>query len=327
MAPSSSTRLGIRPTVSVIIPNYNHARFLKQRIDSVLEQSFADLQVIILDDCSTDNSREVIESYRHHPRVEHIVYNETNSGSTFAQWQRGLALATGKYVWIAESDDYAAPEFLATLVPLLDANPSAVMAFTGSHMVGPDGQPVTGMDWDRYRKGQPDTELYSGRELIIRKLLWTSDVYNASMVLFRRDTAPDIEPAQLTMRYCGDWLFWVNTALCGDAIEVRRKLNYFRQHDAKVSPGASRAGLYFTEGLPIMARIADALDFSPRQRAMLAGRTWKRLGKFPQLMAAKRDDVMTLLDRLSPNAASHRRKLIALYEADKYLNFTHLQPR
>lgn len=98
--------------VSVIIPNYCHARFLNQRIDSVLNQTYRDYEVIILDDCSTDNSREIIESYRNHPKISHIVYNEKNSGSTFIQWEKGFELARGEYIWIAESDDVARSTFL-----------------------------------------------------------------------------------------------------------------------------------------------------------------------------------------------------------------------
>ncbi len=315
-----------QPAVSVIIPNYNHEPFLRQRIDSVLNQTFGDFEVILLDDCSSDDSRAILESYRSHPKVSHLVLNSQNSGSTFAQWKRGLALARGRYVWIAESDDYADPDFLATLVPLLEADPSAAMAFTGSHMVDADGKPVPGMDWDRYRTGAKEVETYTGRELTVRKLLWTADVYNASMVLFRRSAAPPIEDAQLRMRYCGDWLFWVNMAQNGGAIEVRRKLNYFRQHQAKVSPGASKSGLYFTEGLPVMLRVANCLNLPPMARAMLAGRTWKRLGRFPAVMAAHGPAILANLNLLSPGAASRRRRLIALYEADKYLNFTHMQP-
>ena len=64
--------------VSVIIPNYCHAPYLRQRIDSVLAQSYPDFEVVLLDDCSTDGSREVIERYRNHPRIKQIVYNDRN---------------------------------------------------------------------------------------------------------------------------------------------------------------------------------------------------------------------------------------------------------
>src|SRR6187431_17527 len=94
------------PKVSVIIPNYNHADFLMQRIVSILNQTYQDFELIILDDCSSDKSREIIEHYRTHPKVSHIVYNAENSGSTFKQWKLGLDYAKGDWIWIAESDDY-----------------------------------------------------------------------------------------------------------------------------------------------------------------------------------------------------------------------------
>lgn len=312
------------PAVSVIVPNYNHAPFLRQRIDSILNQTFQDLELIILDDCSTDDSRRIIESYRNEPRVRAIIYNEANSGSTFAQWKRGLRKARGRYVWIAESDDYADADFLSVLVETLEKHPEAAVAFTGSVMVDANGEEIAGMDWDRYRAGAPETEEYDGDEFLRRKLLWTADLYNASMALFRRETAPEIEDVQLRMRYCGDWLFWVNMSRKGSAVEVRRKLNRFRQHNLKVSPGASKAGLYFLEGLPIMERVADALKLNSRQRRMLAGRTLKRLRKFPQVSVAHGDEIRRSLERLSPGSTRYPGRAILWYETDKYLNLTGL---
>lgn len=98
--------------ISVIIPNYNHSQYLKQRIDSVLNQTYRDFEVIILDDNSKDNSREIIQHYHGHPKISHIIYNEVNSGSTFKQWEKGIELANGEYIWIAESDDYCDSNFL-----------------------------------------------------------------------------------------------------------------------------------------------------------------------------------------------------------------------
>src|SRR5258706_9778611 len=117
------------PKVSVIIPNYNHAPFLKQRIDSVLNQTYLDLEVIILDDRSTDNSGGIIESYRGHPKVVSIVYNEANSGSPFGQWKKGVRLVNGKYIWIAESDDWAEPDLLDKLIALAEGNDNIGIAF------------------------------------------------------------------------------------------------------------------------------------------------------------------------------------------------------
>src|ERR1700722_3014578 len=114
------------PRVSVIVPNYNHARFLRQRLDSVVAQTFQDFELILLDDCSTDESRKILEEYARDPRAR-LELNEANSGSPFKQWNKGVRLARGKYVWIAESDDYANERFLERLGSRLDSHSDFVL--------------------------------------------------------------------------------------------------------------------------------------------------------------------------------------------------------
>ena len=84
------------PLVSVIVPNYNHARYLKQRLDTVFNQTYQNFEVIILDDKSTDNSLEIINQYKDNPHLSQIVVNEQNSGSPFKQWDKGIKLAKGE---------------------------------------------------------------------------------------------------------------------------------------------------------------------------------------------------------------------------------------
>ena len=105
--------------VSVIIPNYNYQDFIIERIDSVLNQTYPIYELIILDDCSPDNSVEVIEE-----KIKTItgdtkitfIKNEVNSGGVFRQWKKGFDLATGDYVWIAEADDTAESTFVEELM-------------------------------------------------------------------------------------------------------------------------------------------------------------------------------------------------------------------
>ena len=104
------------PVVSVIVPNYNHAQFLPSRLDSILGQTFADFEVIYLDDASTDNSERVIAPFLEDRRIR-VIRNTVNSGSAFKQWNRGVREARGEYVWIAEADDSAEPTLLSRLVP------------------------------------------------------------------------------------------------------------------------------------------------------------------------------------------------------------------
>jgi glycosyltransferase involved in cell wall biosynthesis len=93
--------------VTVIIPNYNHAPYLEQRIQSVLDQSYQDFEMILLDDYSTDSSKEIINKYVGNDKIAHVFFNEKNSGSPFGLWKYGIEKASGKYIWIAESDDWA----------------------------------------------------------------------------------------------------------------------------------------------------------------------------------------------------------------------------
>ena len=98
-------------------------------------QTYLDFEVIILDDCSDDNSSEIIEGYRTNHHVAHIIYNETNSGNTFKQWQKGIELTTGKYIWIAESDDWCEPTLLETLMQGIECNDNIVISYCGAVVI------------------------------------------------------------------------------------------------------------------------------------------------------------------------------------------------
>src|SRR5438874_12277656 len=84
------------PKVTVVIPSYNHGRFLAARLDSVLNQTYHDFEVLFLDDASTDDSPEVFARYRDHPRLRSVL-NTVNGGSVFRQWNRGVREARGEY--------------------------------------------------------------------------------------------------------------------------------------------------------------------------------------------------------------------------------------
>lgn len=118
------------PAFSIILPNYNHAAFLFERIESILQQSYQDFEIIILDDKSTDNSREIIERYRSHPKISRIIYSDSNGGSPFLQWKKGIELATADWIWIAETDDIADPSFLAEAANIIQNQPGISCYYT-----------------------------------------------------------------------------------------------------------------------------------------------------------------------------------------------------
>jgi glycosyltransferase involved in cell wall biosynthesis len=222
-----------KPLVSVIIPNYNHAPFLKERIDSVLNQSYRHFEVILLDDGSTDNSREIIESYRGHVKIRHIEYNESNSGSTFKQWQKGLSLAKGEWIWIAESDDYASQDFLDCLISQIT---DEGMVYCRSNIVDKDNKPILLYNF----KSMPDPEVYpdfrnsfsmEGIDFGNTYMQQLNSIPNASAVLFKKELIETVYFSEITQtKLFGDWLFWLYLLKKSKIRFVSDALNSFRFH-------------------------------------------------------------------------------------------------
>ena len=261
------------PLVSVIVPNYNYARYLEERIESILGQRFQDFELILLDDCSTDESRSILERYASHPKVSHYVPNEHNSGSPFAQWQRGLELTRGKYVWIAESDDSCTPELLDRLVSILEAEPQAVMAHVGSVQIDEEGKPLT-RDFDGW---QEDGSLHrdSPEQYLYKAMRHRDTLYNASKVLFRRTAAEGIDKTYARMRYCGDGIFWLELSRWGDVLELRLKLNRFRQHTQRVTMRSDRSGERLREQIDIARYIEERYPLGWMERHRRRGQLYK----------------------------------------------------
>jgi glycosyltransferase involved in cell wall biosynthesis len=237
------------PKVSIVVPNYNHARFLRRRIESVLLQTFQDFEVILLDDCSTDDSRSILSKYADDPRVR-IEFNEVNSGSPFKQWNKGVELALGEYVWIAESDDYADERLLEKLVARLDAEPSAVLAYCRSWGVSLDDRPdgfvnsfESGEEQYRWAADYCADGLAECRNYLAR----CNTIPNASAVVFRRAVYQQVGGADETLRLCGDWKLWAAMALTGKVVYSAQPLNYYRFHDESVRTVSKQSGIDFAE--------------------------------------------------------------------------------
>lgn len=261
--------------ISVIIPNYNHAIYLEERIESVLNQTFQDFELIILDDCSTDNSKEIIERYRSHPKVSHIIYNSHNSGSSFIQWERGLQLARGEWIWIAESDDSCEVSLLQELTEGLKKFPSSVIAYCQSIMYR-DNQIL----WQSLERQLHKCE--SGKEFVDTRMLVGNAIYNASMCIFSKSAWLKIPREFMKYKFCGDWLFWIEIARQGDVFISGKTLNYFRKHDKDVSTNAFNSGLSYEEHF-LLIKYLEKCGYITRKQSIPTLKT-----KFKNLLTDKR---------------------------------------
>jgi glycosyltransferase involved in cell wall biosynthesis len=259
------------PAISVIVPNYNHALYLRQRIDSILAQTCQDFELILLDDASTDESREILSEYLLHAEEQagtsatrrmpgldlRVDFNEANSGSPFKQWNRGVRMARGKYVWIAESDDYAEPRFLERLVSALEADPKTTLAYCRSRRLTDDG--VKGFaDYNL-----PDPTRWTadfcvdGAEFCRQYFALITPIPNASSVVFRKDSYDRVGGADENLRLCGDWKLWAALALVGKVVYLSDPMNYFRYHANTARGRTERARLDVAEYLHVSRWVLD----------------------------------------------------------------------
>lgn len=224
------------PLVSVIIPNYNHAKFLDARINSILSQTYSQYEIILLDDCSTDNSQEIIEKYRNNPHISCVDINSTNGGSPFAQWEKGFAYAKGEFIWIAESDDCCEPQFLQRIMNEFEKiGEQCVLCFCRSVKIDVDNNHIG-------EEGLESDKCFDGPTFIRAYLSRFNYVVNASSAVFRKAILGSVNRTYTQFRACGDWMFWVEVSKNGKVAYVNSPLNYFRQHSMSATKVQTKSG-------------------------------------------------------------------------------------
>jgi len=270
--------------VSVVVPNYNYARYLEQRFESILGQTFGDYEIIFLDDASQDES----VAFAHEKFGEHISRFETstvNSGNPFTQWNRGVRLARGEFVWIAESDDTCSPHFLARLVEALERSPKSGLGYCYTTPVDETGKIIDAAFYQRYVEELDGARWRSdfvadGREEVRRYLSRKNTITNVSGVLFRREAYVAMGYAPEQMRMCGDWLAYCRLLHDWDIAYIAEPMNFHRQHAAKHTQNAVLNLTYFREFLQVQQYLADAFALGPSERAAAFRRfmnEWDRL--------------------------------------------------
>ncbi len=245
------------PRVSVVVPNFNHAPFLRQRLETVYNQTYKNFEVILLDDASTDSSIDILREFqRLHADNTRLVVNAENSGGVFKQWRRGIELATGDLIWIAESDDFSAENFLSELVPAF-ADDAIELAFCRSDFVQ-DGQKI--FTTEQYLADVPAFDwtknfAVTAAEFVAQGFGVKNIIPNVSGVVFRkRANFPD---ACRDMKLCGDWAFYLDVIKGGCVFYTPRATNFYRVHKNSTSLAVQREPRYFIEHERIARIVAE----------------------------------------------------------------------
>ncbi|WP_259384134.1 glycosyltransferase family 2 protein, partial [Bacillus thuringiensis] len=224
--------------ISVIIPNYNYEKYLPDRIESILNQTYPLYELIFLDDASTDHSVSTFKKLlskenKTHLKVQQII-NDKNSGSVFKQWIKGVSAAIGDYIWIAEADDLCDKTFLQEVIQGFYINNNITLSYTQSKQIDEQGNVLANHylnytnDIDKEKWKAP--YFRKGVEEIQDTLLIKNTIPNVSSVVFKNIDMKKTEKQLEKFKIAGDWFFYVSLLTEGDIYFNPAPLNYHRRH-------------------------------------------------------------------------------------------------
>lgn len=228
--------------ISVVVPNYNYSNYLYQRVYSILNQNYKIHELIILDDASKDNSlfyiKQIEQKISEFVNVK-VVVNDINSGNAFNQWQKGINLATGDYVWVAEADDYAKKNFLNEVVSPLKKNNNIVISYADTGFIDSNGYITKNSLVDQIdilktnhwnasyvNKGISEINCYSYLNCTIP---------NVSGTIIKKGNYDEIFESAKKFHQSGDWFTYLNILNLGDISFINKTLNYYRVHGNNIS--------------------------------------------------------------------------------------------
>ena len=207
------------PLVSVCIPAYNSAVYLKRTMESVLCQTYRNIELVVVDDCSKDNTLEVAEALKD-PRIR-IVKNEKNLGMT-GNWNKCLAEAKGDYIKLICADDILYEDSIKKELRVLLAHPEVTLAMSDTALIDENGK-RTGC-FKRY----PRAGLLDGKKIAKRALIFKSFFGAPCNTLFPRSSYEKAGGFDPRFPFILDFDLWLRMACLGKIYVIREELNGFR---------------------------------------------------------------------------------------------------
>jgi len=262
------------PRVSVIVPNYNYANHLRERIGSIVRQTFPFYELIVLDDASRDGSVDVLEQLAaEHGVPFRLIRNEANSGSVFRQWAKGVELARGEFVRIAEADDLSEPECLENLVAAMP-DKAVVMAYCQSKQIDGEGNTLANSYLEYTNDVSRDHWLSAyrrpGIDEIRECLAIKNTIPNVSAALFRRGALLNALHREFdticSFRIAGDWVTYIAVLEQGDVAFVPESLNLHRRHSSSVTLGGDNRP-HMLEVLRVQGMVSERYSIEPMVQA------------------------------------------------------------
>lgn len=241
------------PVLSVCIPAYNNASYIRQTIEAVLDQDCEDFELVIIDDCSSDNTAEVVESVND-SRIR-LVRNEKNLGMT-GNWNKCIEEAAGKYVKLICADDILYEGSLKKEMAALDANPDVNLVMSDTILIDMSGKKVGSF------KRWPVKGVMDGTKLAKISLLFNNFFGAPCNNMFRKSAAAEVGGFDKQFVYILDFDFWVSLACLGKVFIIHEPLNGFRiredSNTGSVMGSGKKGDVYIAEHEALVRKHAGA---------------------------------------------------------------------
>lgn len=213
------------PKVSFIVPTYNHARYLPYALNSIINQNYPNLEVLVIDDGSTDETAKLVKPY---PSIINYIYKE--NGGTPSALNLGLSLATGKYVCWLSADDVLIGKKVFKQLELMECDPNMGFSYTSFVVINANG----------VKQYAVNSAYYSDKREMVRKLMEGCFI-NGSSVMMRRSALEKIGDFDESLPQAHDydlWLRFLRHYSCGFLAEP---LLAYRWHGKNMSMNPNEA--------------------------------------------------------------------------------------
>jgi len=224
-----------QPLVSIVFTSYNHKEYLREALDSLVNQTYTNLEIIIIDDCSTDGSQEILKEYQNKLNI-HLKLQKKNSGSYVRASNLGASFAIGEYILFAQCDDFAESNQIETLMETMLKNPSVGVVFSRSNLIN-EQSVVFSDDFkgreSKFKKSILNNGLITNKQMK-EYLSFSCVIPNLSAALINHSIFKEINGLSDKFSVVADWEFWLNLTEKTNFYYLKQPLNNFRQHSTTI---------------------------------------------------------------------------------------------
>ena len=278
--------------VSVIVASYNHAEYLEQRMESLINQTYQNIEILVIDDCSPDNSLEILRRYETHPKVKLVIRDKNGGWVTVSN--QGIEMSSGEFVIFANCDDDCDPRLIESLVDAMKDHPTAGIAFCRSLLVDEHNQ-VMGDDFairEPSFRARFAKDTFVERAVMSRFLLHSCVIPNLSAALIRKECFVSVGDLSSSYRVCSDWDLFFRIVTSYDVAYISEPLNRFRQHETTIR-SSTKERVVYEEYFRLLLGQIRSLNLSATERTRyrmhvmylwavhLLSPSWNGLQNFP----------------------------------------------